>query len=88
MSEQLYRERECIHRARHSVAGEYYRGQTYLKHLQRLRTDAAMKVAGNVTAFFWADAAHVIVWLCDDCAHDLGVGEREASVGPHAFSLG
>ncbi len=87
MSEQLYRERECIHRAR-GAAGDYYKGQTYLKHLQRLRTDAAMRIAGNVTAFFWSDADHVIVWLCGDCAEELALGEREASVGPHAFSQG
>lgn len=87
MSEQSFRERECVHRTE-GAAGEYYKGNTYIKHLQRLRTNAAMRIARNVTAFFWADASNVIVWLCCDCAAELGVGEREASVGPHAFSQG
>ena len=41
MSEQEYRVRECVHRAR-GAAGEYYRGSSYVKHLQRLRTADAM----------------------------------------------
>jgi hypothetical protein len=31
-----------------------------------------------VTPFFWADAAHIHVWLCRDCADELGLTERES----------
>src|SRR5437016_879892 len=40
MSEQEYRVRECVHRAR-GAEGEYYRGSAYVKHLQSLGTSAA-----------------------------------------------
>ena len=76
MSEQEYRVRECVHRAR-GAAGEYYRGSSYVKHLQRLRTADAMQAASKVTSFFWSDAAHVLVWLCEDCAADLRLNESE-----------
>jgi hypothetical protein len=75
MTEQEYRVRECVHKAR-GAAGEFYRGDTYLRHLQRLRSAAAVSFASRVTAFFWADAAHVHVWLCRDCATELGLGEQ------------
>ena len=39
-NEQDYRVRECIHRAA-GAAGNYYGGRTYVKHLQRLPSDAA-----------------------------------------------
>ncbi len=74
MSEREYRVRECVHRASGS-AGEYYKGAVYLRHLQRLRTEAAVRFAGKVTSFFWADAPHVLVWLCDDCAGEIGLKE-------------
>jgi hypothetical protein len=77
MSEQEYRVRECVHRAR-GAEGEYHRGDAYVTHLQRLRSEAAMRVAAQVTSFFWADAAKVLVWLCDDCAAELRLREREA----------
>ena len=77
MSEQEYRVRECVHRAQ-QAEGEYYRGSAYVKHLQRLGTAAAMQAARKVTPFFWADAAHIIVWLCRDCAAELGLGGRES----------
>lgn len=79
MSEQEYRVRECVHRAR-GTAGEFYRGVAYVKYLQRLRPAEALKFAGNVTSFFWSDAAQVLVWLCRDCACELGLEEREVSV--------
>jgi hypothetical protein len=75
MTEQDYRVRECVHKAR-GAAGDLYRGDTYLRYLQRLRSAAAMNFASRVTAFFWADAAHVHVWLCRDCATELGLGEK------------
>jgi hypothetical protein len=76
-NEQDYRVRECIHRAM-GAAGEYYRGSEYVKHLQRMNTDTAMRIASYVTPFFWADAAQILVWLCRDCAADLRLPVRES----------
>jgi hypothetical protein len=76
-SEQDYRVRECAHRAA-GAAGELYRGSEYVKHLQRMNTDAAMRIASNVTPFFWADAPHILVWLCRDCAAQLRLPIRES----------
>ncbi len=76
-SEQDYRVRECVHRAA-GAHGAYYPGATYVKHLQRLPSDAAMRAAGRVTPFFWADAAHISVWLCRDCAAELRLRARES----------
>ena len=77
MKEQ-FRERECVHRA-YGVEGDYYRGDAYVQQLMQLKSERAVKFAGKVTSFFWADAAHVIVWLCHDCASELGLEVREAS---------
>ncbi|MDQ3649444.1 MAG: hypothetical protein M3458_04030 [Acidobacteriota bacterium] len=71
-AEQHYRERECIHR-QEDAEGDFYRGAAYVQMIQRLGSTAAMKVANNVTAFFWADAPHVIVWLCHNCAAELSL---------------
>jgi hypothetical protein len=76
-SEQDYRVRECVHRAG-GVAGDLYRGTIYLKQLQRLPAAEAMRAASRVTPFFWADAARIHVWLCRDCANELGLSERES----------
>ena len=76
-NEQDYRVRECLHRAA-GAAGEYYRGSEYVKHLQRMSTDAAMRIASNVTPFFWADAGQILVWLCRDCAAQLRLPVRES----------
>ena len=75
-NEQNYRVRECIHRDA-GVAGEYYRGSEYVKNLQRMNTDTAMRIASYVTPFFWADAQQILVWLCRDCAADLRLPVRE-----------
>ena len=72
MNEQVYRERECIHRAVVS-AGKFYGGHTYIKYLQRLRGKEATDFANRVTPFFWSDAGEIVVWLCDNCAAQLGV---------------
>ena len=77
MSEQEYRVRECVHRAG-AAEGEYYRGSTYVKQLQRLPSAEAVRAAARVTPFFWADAAHILVRLCRDCAAELGLGGRES----------
>ncbi|HEV3469854.1 MAG TPA: hypothetical protein VG148_11080 [Pyrinomonadaceae bacterium] len=75
MTEQEYRVRECVHRAR-GAAGDFYNGAAYVRYLQRLRSAAAVSFAGKVTSFFWADAAHVLVWLCRDCAAEIGIREN------------
>lgn len=77
MSEQEYRERECLHRAG-GASGEFYRASAYVKQLQRLRTDAAMDAASKVSPFFWADASQIIVWLCRECAVEVGLKERKS----------
>ncbi len=76
-SEQDYRVRECLHRAA-GAGGEYYRGSEYVKHLQRMTGDAAVRFAARVTPFFWADAAQIVVWLCRDCASELRLPVRES----------
>jgi hypothetical protein len=43
--------------------------------LQRLRVNDAVRMASKVSAFFWADAPHILVWLCDGCAADLRLTE-------------
>src|ERR1043165_2088447 len=55
MTRQTYRERECIHRDE-GAEGDYYNGAFYLQALQRLRVDAAVKMAGKASSFFWSDA--------------------------------
>jgi len=74
MKKQVFRERECIHQDE-GVEGEYYNGVFYLQALQRLSVDNAVEMARKVTPFFWSDAAHVLVWLCHDCAEEVGVAE-------------
>ena len=74
MTRQMFRERECIHREE-GADGDFYNGVFYLQALQRLRVDDAVKMASKVTSFFWSDAPHIIVWLCDDCARDLSLSE-------------
>ena len=69
--EQSYRERECIHKD--SRTGEFYTGNAYVSRLQCLRSEDAVKFAGQVAPFFWSDASRIVVWLCDDCAEELGL---------------
>ena len=71
----MVRERECIHR-KLGPHGEYYSGESYVQALQLLRGDRAVKVAGRVGAFFWSDAPITRVWLCDECAADMGYKEK------------
>lgn len=77
MKRQTFRERECIHREE-GAAGEFYNGAFYVQALQRLRVDDAVRVAGKVSSFFWADAPHILVWLCQDCAADLHIDTPRA----------
>ena len=74
MARQTYRERECIHRDE-GAEGDFYNGAFYIQALQRLRVDEAVKMAGKVSSFFWADAPHILVWLCDGCASELRLNE-------------
>ncbi|HJY26870.1 MAG TPA: hypothetical protein VJ306_02455 [Pyrinomonadaceae bacterium] len=70
----MFRERECIHRDE-GAAGDFYNGVFYIQALQRLRVSQAVEMAGKVSSFFWADAPHIIVWLCEDCASGLRLNE-------------
>ena len=70
MKRQVFRERECMHRD-DGAEGEFYNGVFYVQALQRLRVDEAVQVANRVSSFFWADAPHILVWLCHDCANAL-----------------
>jgi hypothetical protein len=74
MKRQMFRERECIHRD-DGAAGDFYNGVFYIQALQRLRVTQAVEMAGKVSSFFWSDAPHIIVWLCDECAGELRLNE-------------
>ena len=74
MKRQTFRERECIHREE-GAEGDFYNGAFYIQALQRLRVNDAVQMAGKVTSFFWADAPHILVWLCHDCAAELHLNE-------------
>lgn len=76
-SEQDYRVRECVHRAA-GAPGGFYTGVAYVRQLQRLPSEAAVRAAARVTPFFWADAPHINVWLCRDCSEELGLAGRES----------
>jgi hypothetical protein len=73
LTDEQARERECIHRGRGASAGDYYKGTSYVQAIQRLRGEEAVRFAGRVAPFFWSDAAHITVWLCDGCAEELGL---------------
>jgi len=74
MKKQVFRERECIHQD-DGAEGEYYNGVFYVQALQRLPVNKAVEIARKVSSFFWSDAPHVLVWLCHDCAKEVGVAE-------------
>lgn len=76
---QVFRERECIHREE-GAEGEFYNGVFYVQALQRLPVDGAMQVAGKVSSFFWADAPHILVWLCVGCAAELNLGDTPRAI--------
>ena len=79
MTREMFRERECIHREG-GAEGDFYNGVFYIQALQRLRVDAAVKMAGKVSSFFWADAPHILVWLCNECASELRLNEAPRAV--------
>ncbi|HAF14634.1 MAG TPA: hypothetical protein DHU55_11165 [Blastocatellia bacterium] len=79
MKKQMFREREGIHRE-DGAEGEFYNGAFYVQALQRLPVDKAMQVAGKVGSFFWADAPHILVWLCLGCATDVGLTDTPRAI--------
>jgi len=79
MRRQMFRERECIHREE-GADGDFYNGVFYVQALQRLRVDHAVKVAGKVSSFFWSDAPHIVVWLCNECATELRLNDTPRAV--------
>jgi hypothetical protein len=76
---QVYRERECVHRDE-GAEGEFYNGAFYVQALQQLPVDRAMEVAAKVGSFFWADAPHILVWLCSGCADDLQLSDTPRAI--------
>lgn len=70
VKERELRERKCIHHQK-GASGQSYSGADYLRALQRLRGDAALRMARKVPPFFWTDAPHIRVWLCHDCAAEI-----------------
>ncbi|MGH9968002.1 MAG: hypothetical protein ACREBG_09255 [Pyrinomonadaceae bacterium] len=79
MKKQIFRERECVHREE-GANGEFYNGVFYIQALQRLPVDQAMQVAAKVGSFFWADAPHILVWLCLSCADDLNLVDTPRAI--------
>jgi hypothetical protein len=37
-------------------------------------------VAGKVSSVFWADAPHLLVWLCHECAAELHLTDTPRAV--------
>ena len=74
--EQPHRERECLHR-RAGAGGDFYAGEQFVSALQRMRGGEAVALARKVGAFFWADARHVSVWLCHDCAREAALARPD-----------
>lgn len=79
MTKQVFRERECIHREK-GAEGEFFNGVFYVQALARMPVAAAVEAAGKVGSFFWVDAPHILVWLCDDCADRLQLRDTPRSL--------
>jgi len=79
MKKQFFRERECIHRDE-DAEGEFYNGVFYVQALGRLKVEPAMRIANKVSPFFWVDAPHILVWLCNECAAELKLEDTPRSV--------
>ena len=78
-----FRERECIHQD-DGAEGAFYNGVFYLQALQRLPVDAAVQMSSKVSSFFWADAPHILVWLCQDCASELRLTDTPRAMTQNA----
>jgi hypothetical protein len=79
MSKQVFRERECIHRDE-GAEGEFYNGVFYVQAIAQLQVDAAVELSRKVSPFFWVDAPHILVWLCQDCAGELRLRDTPRSL--------
>ena len=79
MNRQFYFERECVHRDK-GADGDVYNGLFFVKALQRLQSSDAVRVAGKVSPFYWADAPRVLVWLCRECAAELSLSDTPRAV--------
>jgi hypothetical protein len=79
MNRQFYFERECVHRDK-GADGDVYNGLFFVKALQRLQSSDAVRVAGKVSPFYWADAPRVLVWLCRECAAELRLSDTPRAV--------
>jgi hypothetical protein len=79
MKRQFFYERECVHRDA-GADGDVYNGMFFIKALQQLQSDDAVKMAGKVAPFYWVDAPRVLVWLCKECARDLSIAESPRAV--------
>jgi DNA primase len=79
MKKQFLFERECIHRDDGSE-GDFYNGMIFIKALQRLQSNDAVKMAGKIAPFYWVDAPRVLIWLCRECATELHVSDAPRAV--------
>ena len=76
---QFFFECECVHRDK-GRDGETYNGMFFIQAIQKLQTEAAMKLAGKVAPFYWVDAPRVLVWLCRECASELHMSEAPRAI--------
>jgi hypothetical protein len=44
---------------------------SYVQALHDSELMKRLQLASKVSSFFWADAPHILVWLCNDCAAEL-----------------
>ena len=65
-------ERRCTHCSGES-SGRLYSGRDYVRVLQGLRGDEALRLGRLVGPFFWSDADMMRVRLCDACTAALGI---------------
>lgn len=79
MKRQFFYERECVHRD-NGTDGDLYNGIFFVQALQRLQSDEALRMASNVSPFYWVDAPRVLVWLCKTCATELSLSESPRAV--------
>ena len=49
-------------------------------HAAAVPVDAAVQVASKVSPFFWADAPLILVWVCHDCAAEIGLTDTPRAI--------
>jgi len=79
MNRQFFLERECIHRGNVSE-GYTYNGMLFVQALEHLQSDEALKMAAKISPFYWVDAPRVLIWLCKECATELGMAESPRAI--------